>query len=134
MVKSLPTMVDTHIKEQVKKQVPKQHGNIQAEISSQIQKAIDNQIPSQVDASVRSYMSGHILHVHPAQIQTLSVPEQQYQLYLSMKTILIAQQGHCNNACTSDEFENLKYQQSTLDLLPLRPRDKQDDHHDDASS
>ncbi|GJV49907.1 hypothetical protein Tco_1440119 [Tanacetum coccineum] len=120
MVESLPTMVDTHIKEQVKKQVPEQvrdqvpvyvaeglilerqktkeemermiakailqeRGNIQAEISSQIQKAIDNQIPSQVDASVRSYMSGHILHVHPAQSQTLSVPEQQYQLYLSMK-------------------------------------------------
>ncbi|GJR95321.1 hypothetical protein Tco_0267495 [Tanacetum coccineum] len=120
MVESLPTMVDTHIKEQVKKQVPEQvrdqvpvyvaeglimerqktkeemermiakailqeRGNIQAEISSQIQKAIDHHIPSQVDASVRSYMSGHILHVHPAQSQTLSVPEQQYQLYLSMK-------------------------------------------------
>ncbi|GJU96842.1 hypothetical protein Tco_1321598 [Tanacetum coccineum] len=100
MVESLPTMVDTHIKEQVKKQVPEQvrdqvpvyvaeglilerqktkeemermiakailqeRGNIQAEISSQIQKAIDNHIPSQVDALVRSYMSGHILHVHP---------------------------------------------------------------------
>ncbi|GJW65566.1 retrovirus-related pol polyprotein from transposon TNT 1-94 [Tanacetum coccineum] len=115
MVKSLPTMVDTHIKEQVKKQVPKQvrdqvpmyvaeglilerqktkeeiermiakailqeHGNIHAEISLQIQKAIDNHIPSQVDASVRSYMSGHILHVHPVQSQTPSVLEQQYQL------------------------------------------------------
>ncbi|GJY72596.1 hypothetical protein Tco_0476299 [Tanacetum coccineum] len=85
MVESLPTMVDTHIKEKVKKQVPEQRGNIQAEISSQIQKAIDNHIPSQVDASVRSYMSGHILHVHPVQSQTLSIPEQQYQLYLSMK-------------------------------------------------
>ncbi|GKF74274.1 hypothetical protein Tco_0220606, partial [Tanacetum coccineum] len=41
--------------------------HIQAEISSQIQKAIDNHIPSQVDALVRSYMSGHILHVHPVQ-------------------------------------------------------------------
>ncbi|GJU56962.1 hypothetical protein Tco_1234728 [Tanacetum coccineum] len=111
MVESLPTMVDTHIKEQVKKQVPEQvrdqvpvyvakglilerqktkkgdgtdakdilqeRGNIQAEISSQIQNAIDNHIPSQVDASVRSYMSGHILHVHPVQSQTPSVPEQQ---------------------------------------------------------
>ncbi|GKD85291.1 hypothetical protein Tco_1356445, partial [Tanacetum coccineum] len=62
MFKSLPTMVDTYIKEQVKKQVPKQ-----AEFSSQIQKAIDNHIPSQVDASVRSYMFRNILHVHPAQ-------------------------------------------------------------------
>ncbi|GJT43870.1 hypothetical protein Tco_0952585 [Tanacetum coccineum] len=140
MVESLPTMVDTHIKELVKKQVPKQvrdqvlvyveeglilerqktkeemeqmiakailqeRGNIQAEISLQIQKAIDNQIPSQVDTSVRSYMSGHILHVHPVQSQTQSVPEQQYQLYLSMKN----------------------------DPQPsaVRPRD-QDDPHDDA--
>ncbi|GJY69072.1 transferase, chloramphenicol acetyltransferase-like domain protein [Tanacetum coccineum] len=54
-------------------------------ISSQIQNAIDNAIPSLVDASVRSYMSGHILHVHPAQVQSSSVPEQQHQLYLAMK-------------------------------------------------
>ncbi|GJW21953.1 hypothetical protein Tco_0032575 [Tanacetum coccineum] len=52
---------------------------------TKIIKAIDNQIPSQVDVSVRSYMSGHILHVHPVQSQTQSVPEQQYQLYLFMK-------------------------------------------------
>ncbi|GJW09281.1 hypothetical protein Tco_1575108 [Tanacetum coccineum] len=67
MVESLPTMVDTHIKEQVKKQVPEQ-------------KAIDHHIPSEFDASVRSYMSGHILYVHPVQSQTLSISEQQYQL------------------------------------------------------
>ncbi|GKC10376.1 hypothetical protein Tco_1007158 [Tanacetum coccineum] len=69
MVESLPTMVDTNIKEQVKKQVPElvrdqvpEHGNIQAEISSQIQNAIDNHIPSQVDASknfeYEAYVSG----------------------------------------------------------------------------
>ncbi|GJW30663.1 retrovirus-related pol polyprotein from transposon TNT 1-94 [Tanacetum coccineum] len=57
-----------------------ERGNIQAQISTQIENAIANVIPSQVDASVRSYMSGHILHVHPAQSQTFSVPEQQYQL------------------------------------------------------
>ncbi|GJW01030.1 hypothetical protein Tco_1556281 [Tanacetum coccineum] len=69
----------------IAKAILQERGNIQAEISSQIQKSIDNHIPSQVDASVRSYMSGNILHVHPAQSQTLSIPEQQYQLYLSMK-------------------------------------------------
>ncbi|GJW32704.1 hypothetical protein Tco_0052736 [Tanacetum coccineum] len=84
MVESLPTMVDTHIKEQ---------------------KAIDHHIPSQVDVSVRSYMSGHILHVHLAQSQTLYVPEQQYQLYLSMK----------NDPQPSD----------------VRPRDQDDPHDDD---
>ncbi|GJV61892.1 hypothetical protein Tco_1467992 [Tanacetum coccineum] len=100
MVESLPTMVDKHIKEQVEMQVPEQ-----AEISSQIQKAIDTNIPSLVDASVRSYMSGHILYVHPVQTQTTSIPEQQYQLYLSMK--------------------------ADPQTPAVRPRD-QDDPHDDA--
>ncbi|GJS27492.1 hypothetical protein Tco_0488112 [Tanacetum coccineum] len=31
------------------------------------------------------YMSGHILYVHPAQVQSSSIPEQQHQLYLAMK-------------------------------------------------
>ncbi|GJR15228.1 hypothetical protein Tco_0797880 [Tanacetum coccineum] len=115
MVESLPTMVDKHIKEQVEKQVPEQvkvqvpeRGRLQDEISSQIEQAIDNNIPYLVDASVRNYMSGHILHVHPAQPQTTSVPEQQYQLYLLMKN---------NPQLTS----------------AVHPRD-QDDPHDDAPS
>ncbi|GJT63207.1 hypothetical protein Tco_1006740 [Tanacetum coccineum] len=167
MVESLPTMVDTHIKEQVKKQVPEQvrdqvpvyvaeglimerqktkeemermiakailqeRGNIQAEISSQIQKAIDNHIPSQVDASVRSYMSGHILHVHPAQTQTLSVPEQQYQLYLSMKdNPQLQQQDIAIWLALQMKFKNLQVPQTTCRPSAVRPRD-QDDPHDDA--
>ncbi|GKA95427.1 hypothetical protein Tco_0817465 [Tanacetum coccineum] len=167
MVESLPTMVDTHIKEQVKKQVPEQvrdqvpvyvaeglilerqktkeemermiakailqeRGNIQAEISSQIQKAIDNQIPSQVDASVRSYMSGHILHVHPAQSQTLSVPEQQYQLYLSMKDNPQLQQQDISIWITLHmKFESLQVPQTTCRPSAVCLRD-QDDPHDDA--
>ncbi|GJZ59095.1 hypothetical protein Tco_0614911 [Tanacetum coccineum] len=82
MVESLPTMVDKHIKEKVKKQVPEQ-------VKFQVPVSVGNyrlKFPSLVDASVRSYMSGHILHVHPAQPQTSYVPEQQYQLYLSMKS------------------------------------------------
>ncbi|GJZ83366.1 hypothetical protein Tco_0648539 [Tanacetum coccineum] len=93
------------MEQMIAKAILQERGNIQAEISLQIQKAIDNQIPSQVDASVRSYMSGHILHVHPVQSQTQSVPEQQYQFYLSMK---------------NDPQPSV-----------VRPRD-QDDPHDDA--
>ncbi|GKC01278.1 retrovirus-related pol polyprotein from transposon TNT 1-94 [Tanacetum coccineum] len=127
MVESLPTMVDTHIKEQVKKQVPEQ-----AEISSQIQKAIDHHIPSQVDASVRSYMSGHILHVHPAQSQTLSIPEQQYQLYLSMKNDpQLQQQDIAIWLALQMKFENLQVPQTTCRPSAIRLRD-QDDPHDDA--
>nr|GFB47992.1 hypothetical protein [Tanacetum cinerariifolium] len=69
----------------IAKAILQERGNIRAQISSQIQQAIDNDIPSQVDASVMSYLSGHILHVHLTQPQTTYVPEQQYQLYLLMK-------------------------------------------------
>ncbi|GKE46470.1 hypothetical protein Tco_1477728 [Tanacetum coccineum] len=164
MVESLPTMVDTHIKEQVKKQVSEQvrdqvpvyvaeglilerqktkeeiermiaksilheRENIQAKISSQIQKAIDNQIPSQVDASVRIYMSGHILHVHPAQTQTLYVPEQQYQLYLSMKdNPQLQQQDIAIWLALQMMFENLQVPQTTCRPSAVRPRDQDDPH------
>ncbi|GKB03578.1 reverse transcriptase domain-containing protein [Tanacetum coccineum] len=76
----------------ISKAILQERGRMQAHISSQIQNAIDNAIPSLVDASVRSYMSGHILHVHPAQVQSSSVPEQQHQLYLAMKADPLLQQ------------------------------------------
>ncbi|GJS21994.1 hypothetical protein Tco_0450626 [Tanacetum coccineum] len=132
MVESVPTMVDTHIKEQVKKQVPEQRGNIQAEISVQIQKAIDNHIPSQVDTSIRSYMSEHILHVHPAQSQTTSIPEQQYQLYLSMKDDpQLQQQDITIWLALQMKFERFQVPQTTCRTSAVRPRD-QEDPHDDA--
>nr|GEZ01536.1 hypothetical protein [Tanacetum cinerariifolium] len=71
-------------KEEMEKMIAKailqERENIKAQISSQIQQAIANDIPSLVDTSIRIYLSGHILHVHPAQPQTTSVPEQQYRL------------------------------------------------------
>ncbi|GJT09291.1 hypothetical protein Tco_0856333 [Tanacetum coccineum] len=116
----------------IAKAILQERGNIQAEISLQIQKAIDNQIPSQVDASVRSYMSGHILHVHPVQSQTQSVPEQQYQLYLFMKNDpQLQQQDIAIWLALQMKFENLQVQQTTCRPSAVRPRD-QDDPHDDA--
>ncbi|GKD35733.1 hypothetical protein Tco_1251242, partial [Tanacetum coccineum] len=96
MVETLPTMIDKHIKEQrqkakeeterlIAKAILHERGNIQAQISTQIENAIANVIHSQVDAFVRSYMTRHILHVHQAQSQTSSVPEQQYQLTLAVR-------------------------------------------------
>ncbi|GJU84396.1 hypothetical protein Tco_1291942 [Tanacetum coccineum] len=75
MAETLPSMVKDHVTEQVKKQVPEQVRDQVpgAQISIQIHKAIDDSIPSQVDESIRSYMSGHILHVHPAQSQIASM-------------------------------------------------------------
>ncbi|GKD42991.1 hypothetical protein Tco_1267636 [Tanacetum coccineum] len=167
MVKSLPTMVDKHIKEQLAKQIPEQvkvqvpvyvakglilerqqnkeetdkmiakamlqeRGRLQAEISSQIQQAIDNHIPSLVDESVRNYMSGHILHVHPAQPQTTYVPEQQYQLYLSMKNNpQLQQQDIAIWLALQMKFETLRVPQTTCRTSAIFLRG-QDDPHDDA--
>ncbi|GJS59256.1 hypothetical protein Tco_0654040 [Tanacetum coccineum] len=68
------------MKRLIAKAILQERGNIQAQIKIHIDNAIANVIPSQFDASVRSYMSGHILHVHLAQSETSYVPEQQYQL------------------------------------------------------
>ncbi|GKF49613.1 hypothetical protein Tco_0142864 [Tanacetum coccineum] len=103
-----------------------------AEISAQIQNTIDNHIPSQVDASVRSYMSGHIPHVHPIQLQTPSVPEQQYRLYLSMKNDpQLQQQDITIWLALQMKFENLQVSQTTCRPSAVRQRD-QDDPHEDA--
>ncbi|GJU04586.1 retrovirus-related pol polyprotein from transposon TNT 1-94 [Tanacetum coccineum] len=109
-----------------------ERGNIQAQISTQIENAIANVIPSQVDASVRSYMSGHILHVHPAQSQTSSVPEQQYQLYLAMKADpQLQQQDIAIWLALQMKFERNTVLQTACRTPAVRPRD-QDDPHDDA--
>ncbi|GJU76495.1 hypothetical protein Tco_1273565 [Tanacetum coccineum] len=103
-----------------------------AQISTQIENAIANVIPSQVDASVRSYMSGHILHVHPAQSQTSSVPEQQYQLYLAMKADpQLQQQDIAIWLALQMKFERNTVLQTACRTPAVRPRD-QDDPHDDA--
>ncbi|GKD43492.1 hypothetical protein Tco_1268137, partial [Tanacetum coccineum] len=111
----------------IAKAILQEHGNIQAEISLQIQKAIDHHIPSQVDASLRSYISGRILHVHPAQSQILSVPEQQYQLYISMKNDpQLQQQDIAIWLALQMKFENLQVQQITCRPSVVRPIDQND--------
>ncbi|GJS57037.1 hypothetical protein Tco_0651821 [Tanacetum coccineum] len=106
MVETLPTMVDKHIKEQVMKQVPEQVQNQVPVIQCNIV------IPSQVDASVRSYMSGHILYVLAAQSQTSSVPDQQYQLYLAMKADPQLQQQDIDKICWTLQM-NVKRQKTS---------------------
>ncbi|GKA71593.1 hypothetical protein Tco_0777732 [Tanacetum coccineum] len=132
MVESLPTMTKEEMERMIAKAILQERGNIQAEISAQIQNTVDNHIPSQVDASVRSYMSRHILHVHPIQSQTPYVPEQQYQLYLSMKNDpQLQQQDIAIWLALQMKFENLQVSQTTCRPSAVRQRD-QDDPHDDA--
>ncbi|GJR03124.1 retrovirus-related pol polyprotein from transposon TNT 1-94 [Tanacetum coccineum] len=120
------------MKRLIAKAILQERGNIQAQISTQIENAIANVIPSQVDASVRSYMSGHILHVHPAQSQTSSVPDQQYQLYLAMKANpQLQQQDIAIWLALQMKFERNTVPQNACRSPAVRPRD-QDDPHDDA--
>nr|GEV14501.1 copia protein [Tanacetum cinerariifolium] len=123
-------------KEEMEKVIAKailhERGNIQTQISSQIQQAIINAIPSQVDASVKSYISGHILHVYPAQPQTTFVPEQQYQLYLLMKDdTQWQQQDIAIWLALQMKFERLQVLKTTCRTPAIRLRD-QDDPHDNA--
>ncbi|GKF34505.1 hypothetical protein Tco_0107705, partial [Tanacetum coccineum] len=133
MVETLPVMVDKHIKEQVVKQVPEQVWNqVPVKIKTHIDNAIANVIPSQVDASVQSYMSRHILHVHLAQSQTSSVPEQQYQLYLAMKADpQLHQQDIAIWLALQMKFERNTVLQTACRTSAIRLRD-QDNPHDNA--
>ncbi|GJR37218.1 hypothetical protein Tco_1212902 [Tanacetum coccineum] len=102
------------------------------QILTQNENAIDNVIPSQVDASVRSYMPGHILHVHPVQSQTSSVPDQQYQLHLAMKAdSQLQQQDIAIWLALQMKFERNTVPQTACRRPSVRLRD-QEDPHDDA--
>ncbi|GJT30199.1 hypothetical protein Tco_0910474 [Tanacetum coccineum] len=101
-------------------------------ISSQVNDAIANHIPSQVDSSVRSYMSGYVLHVHPTQAIPTSAQEQQHQLYLTMKDNPQLQQEDLPIwLALSYKFERLHVATTLCRPSAVRPRD-QDDPHDDA--
>ncbi|GJQ94533.1 hypothetical protein Tco_0005672 [Tanacetum coccineum] len=79
-----------------------------------------------------SYMSGYILHVHPAQSQTSSVPDQQYQLYLPMKVDpQLQQQDIAIWLALQMKFERNTVLQTACRTPAINPRD-QDDPHDDA--
>ncbi|GJR90702.1 hypothetical protein Tco_0214713 [Tanacetum coccineum] len=53
---------------------------------------VKKKVTEQVKKEVPAYMSGHILHVHPSQVQSSYVPEQQHQLYLAMMADPLLQQ------------------------------------------
>ncbi|GJY69086.1 hypothetical protein Tco_0472068 [Tanacetum coccineum] len=54
-------------------------------LAQHLQDIMEESLPKMVDFSVKNYMSGHILHVHPTQASTASTQEEQYNLYLTMR-------------------------------------------------
>ncbi|GKD33279.1 hypothetical protein Tco_1248788 [Tanacetum coccineum] len=93
-------------------------------------KLVDDRI--KVDSPVRSYMTGHILHVHPAKDTPSSTQEQQYQLYLAMKYDPQLQKDDVSIwLALKIKFERLQVAITPCRPSAVRPRD-QDDPHDDA--
>nr|GEW77874.1 hypothetical protein [Tanacetum cinerariifolium] len=111
-----------------------EYEDLRTEISSQINDAIANHIPLHVDSLVRSYLSGHILHVHPTKDTPNSVQEQQYQLYLTIKDNPQLQKDDVSIwLALKIKFERLQVATTPCRPSVIRPRD-QDDPHDDAHS
>nr|GEV09208.1 retrovirus-related Pol polyprotein from transposon TNT 1-94 [Tanacetum cinerariifolium] len=107
-----------------------------ATLANHLHEAMVESLPTMVDKHVKeqvqNYFSGHILHVHPAQPQTTSLPEQQYQLYLSMKdNPQLQQQDIAIWLALQMKFEILRVPHTTCRTYVVRPID-QDDPHDDA--
>ncbi|GJR29903.1 hypothetical protein Tco_1106135 [Tanacetum coccineum] len=85
-----------------------------------------------VDSSVRNYMSGHILHVHPTQATPAFTQEQQYQLYLTMRDNPQLQQDELPIwLALKYKFERFHVSDTPCRTSAVHPRD-QDDPHDDA--
>ncbi|GJR63677.1 hypothetical protein Tco_1505839 [Tanacetum coccineum] len=102
------------------------------EISSQSNDAITNHIPSQVDSSVKNYISGHILHVHPTQATLTSAQEQQHQLFLMMRDKHRLQQDDLLIwLALKYKFEILNVSNTPCRPSAVRHRD-QEDPYDDA--
>ncbi|GKG44995.1 hypothetical protein Tco_0495073, partial [Tanacetum coccineum] len=74
----------------------------------------------------------NILHVHPAQVQSSFVPEQQHQLYLAMKADpLLQQQDIAIWLALQMKFEKTQVPHTACRPFAIRTRD-QDNPHDDA--
>ncbi|GJS65001.1 hypothetical protein Tco_0679565 [Tanacetum coccineum] len=102
-------------------------------LPAMINNVIINYIPSQVDSLVRSYISNHVLHVHPTQASQATVHEQQYQLYLTMKDDPQLQHDDISIwLVLKIKFESLATSNTLCRPSAIRPRD-QDDPNDDAS-
>ncbi|GJS91917.1 hypothetical protein Tco_0774553 [Tanacetum coccineum] len=81
MMETLPSLVKEKVTDQVKKEVPAQ---VRDQVPVYLAKGLILERKTTTEET-KSYMSGHILHVHPVQVQSSSVQEQQHQLYLAMK-------------------------------------------------
>nr|GEX02025.1 hypothetical protein [Tanacetum cinerariifolium] len=112
--------------------IQQERENLRSMITPQINDALSNHIPTQVDSSVRNYMSGYILHLHPTQATPTSVQEQQ-QLHLTMRDNPQLQQDDLPIwLALKYKFERLHVATTPCISFAVRVRDK-DDPRDDSN-
>ncbi|GJR26344.1 integrase, catalytic region, zinc finger, CCHC-type containing protein [Tanacetum coccineum] len=100
--------------------------------SLEVEKIANISQPMNVDSSVRSYMSRHVLHVHPTQATPTTTQEQEHQLYLTIKDNSQLQQDDLPIwLALKYKFERLHMATTPCRPSAVCPRD-QDDPHDDA--
>ncbi|GJT71204.1 hypothetical protein Tco_1030490 [Tanacetum coccineum] len=126
MADALPTMVDTHIKKQVEKQVLEQ---VKVHVPMYVGEGLILERQQTKEESDKMIAKAILQEPQP---QVSSVPEQQYQLYLSMKNNpQLQQQDIAIWLALQMKFETSQVAQTTCKTLAVRLRD-QDDPYDDA--
>ncbi|GJU79259.1 hypothetical protein Tco_1276329 [Tanacetum coccineum] len=136
MTETLPSLVKEKVTEQVKKEVPVQ---VQDQVPVYLAKGLILERKTTTEETERLMSKAilkergrHILHVHPAQVQSSSIPEQQHQLYLAMKADPLLQRLDIAIwLALRMKFKKTQVQQTACRFSAVRTRD-QDDPHDDA--
>ncbi|GKA01805.1 hypothetical protein Tco_0674470 [Tanacetum coccineum] len=111
-----------HLQEVIEESLPKV-------VDDRVKELTKTQVPIYVDSSVRNYMSGHILHVHPTQANQASAQEQQYQLYMTMKDNPQLQHDDLPIwLALKFKFKGLHTSNTPCRTVAIRLRDQDDDH------
>ncbi|GJR90705.1 hypothetical protein Tco_0214716 [Tanacetum coccineum] len=136
MMETLPSLVKEKVTEQVKKEVPAQvRDQVPVYLAKGLimeRKTTKEETKRLISKAILQERGRHILHVHPAQVQSSSIPEQQHQLYLAMKADpLLQQQDIAIWLALQMKFEKTQVPHTACRPSAIRPRD-QDDPHDDA--
>ncbi|GJV39231.1 hypothetical protein Tco_1417671 [Tanacetum coccineum] len=127
MMETLPSLVKEKVTEQVKKEVPAQvRDQVPVYLAEGLileRKTTKEEMERLISKAI-FYILGHILHVHPAQVQSSFVPEQQHQLYLAMKADpLLQQQDIAIWLALQLKFKKTQVPQTTCRSSDICPRD-----------
>ncbi|GJU48943.1 hypothetical protein Tco_1218498 [Tanacetum coccineum] len=106
-------------------------------LADHLQEVMVESLPTMVDKHIKEQVEKqvpkHLKFKFQSQPQTTFVPEQQYQLYLSMKNNpQLQKQDIAIWLAHQMKFETLQVSQTNCRTYVVRPRDQDDPHDDDA--